>query len=246
MEFKNLALGTVLTPPSPPTTGLSLVLNSGEGDRFSDPSTVGEYYVTAFPSGENPHLGNAEILKVTARSSDTFTIEREQRGTTAKSISADWIVIQGIYAEDVVGLTNEQTLTNKTLISPVINPIAVTCQITDSSTDAATGDGKAILNIPSNLNGYNLNAVAASVETAPVGSAISIQIHNATDAVDMLSTPLTIDAGENTSATAATPAVIDTNTDDIATNDRLRIDVDAVGSSTAGAGLVVRLEFAKP
>ena len=120
---------------------------------------------------------------------------------------------------------------------------AVSVQITDADTDVATGDGKAILNIPTLLDGYVLKRVAASVTTAPVGAAISIQINNVTDNVDMLSTRLTIDAGEKTSATAATPAVIDTSHDDVATNDVIRIDVDQVGSTTAGAGLVVRLEF---
>ena len=120
---------------------------------------------------------------------------------------------------------------------------AVSVQITDASTDITTGDGKAILNIPTLLDGYVLKRVAASVTTAPVGAAISIQINNVTDNVDMLSTRLTIDAGEKTSATAATPAVIDTSHDDVATNDVIRIDVDQVGSTTAGAGLVVRLEF---
>lgn len=145
----------------------------------------------------------------------------------------------------VADLTTAQTLTNKTLTSPVINPISVSVQITDASTDATTGDGKAVLNIPSNLNGYNLNAVGATVTTAPVGSTISIQIHNATDTQDMLSTALTIDASETSSATAATPAVINTSFDDVATDDIIRIDVDQVGSSTAGAGLVVRMEFTK-
>lgn len=101
MQFKNLALGTVLTAPSPATSGTSLVLNSGEGARFSDPATTGEFYATAFPAGENPHSENSEIVKVTAISTDTFTIVRAQRSTTAKSIAVDWIVIQGIYAEDV-------------------------------------------------------------------------------------------------------------------------------------------------
>jgi hypothetical protein len=61
----------------------------------------------------------------------------------------------------------------------------------------------------------------------------------------MLSTKLTIDSGETGSDTAATPAVINTSYDDVATNDLLRIDIDAI-STTAPKGLIVTLEFRLP
>lgn len=120
---------------------------------------------------------------------------------------------------------------------------SIIVQVVDGATDLTTGDGKAYLTIPEQLNGMNLSAVHARVITAPVGATVSIQIHNVTDAADMLSTALTIDATETGSDSAATPAVINTSADDVVTNDLLRIDIDQVGSSTAGAGLIVRLEF---
>jgi hypothetical protein len=61
----------------------------------------------------------------------------------------------------------------------------------------------------------------------------------------MLSTKITIDSGETGSDTAAAAAVIDTSEDDIATNDLIRVDVDAI-STTAAKGLVVTLEFRLP
>jgi hypothetical protein len=64
----------------------------------------------------------------------------------------------------------------------------------------------------------------------------------------MLSTKLTIDAGEYDSAGAATAAVIDTANDDVrastpASNygDMIVIDIDGVG--TGAKGLVVELTF---
>ena len=104
MVYKNLALSTVATAPSPATTGTSLVLATGEGARFPQPTTDGVFYITAFPVNEYPHLGNAEILKVTARSTDTLTIVREQYGTTAKTIIVGFVILQGIYSEDVSNL----------------------------------------------------------------------------------------------------------------------------------------------
>lgn len=143
MNFKNLALGYVATAPSPATTGTSLTLDSGEGARFPQPSTDGNFYVTAMPPAENPHIGNSEILQVTARSTDTLTIVRGQGDTTAKTIEEGWVILQSIYKENILDEddmasnsdtalatqqsikaysdSGTQTLTNKTLTNPVIN-----------------------------------------------------------------------------------------------------------------------------
>src|SRR5690606_21814360 len=99
--MKNLALGYIVTPPSPATSGTSLTLDSGEGARFDNPAEVGQYYVTIFNPAEIPHIGNAEIALVTARSSDTFTITRAQRGSSAQSVAAGWAIMRGVYWEDV-------------------------------------------------------------------------------------------------------------------------------------------------
>lgn len=107
-----------------------------------------------------------------------------------------------------------------------------------------TGDGKAYFRVPSPLNGYNLTAVAAHVTTVSSSGTPTIQIHNVTDAVDMLSTRITIDANEKDSSTAAAAAVIDTTKDDVATGDELRIDVDVAGTGTKG--LIVEMIFELP
>ena len=115
----------------------------------------------------------------------------------------------------------------------------------DFTTDTATGDGKFYFHVPAALNGMNLVTVHAEVVTAGTANTTDIQIHNVTQAADMLSTVITIDTGETGSDTAATPAVIDTGNDDVATNDVLRVDVDAV-STTAAKGLIITLEFREP
>jgi hypothetical protein len=123
-----------------------------------------------------------------------------------------------------------------------------------SGTDLTTGNGKAYFHVPPGLNGMDLVYVHAEVQTAPAGESggtcILIQIHNATDSSDMLTAgserELTIDASHTGSDQAGTAALIVTGEDDVATNDVLRIDVDQVGSSTAGAGLIVTLGFRIP
>jgi len=115
----------------------------------------------------------------------------------------------------------------------------------DFGTDIATGDGKYYFHVPPALNGMNLVYVHARVITAGTTNTSDIQIANVTDSVDMLSTKLTIDSGETGSDTAAAAAVIDTDKDDVATNDLIRIDVDAA-STTKPKGLIITMGFQLP
>lgn len=124
-----------------------------------------------------------------------------------------------------------------------IRYVQITCF--DYATNTAIGDGKGYFHVPPALNGMNLVYVHAKVITAGTTNTTDIQIANVTDSVDMLSTKITIDSGETGSDTAATAAVIDTTKDDVATNDLLRIDVDAI-STTAAKGLIITMGFALP
>lgn len=114
-----------------------------------------------------------------------------------------------------------------------------------SGTDLTTGDNKHSIIIPSSLNGMDLVAAHARVFTAGTTGTTDIQIHNVTDAVDILSTKITIDSTETTSYTAATAPAINTSNDSVATGDILRVDIDAI-STTAPKGLQVILEFRLP
>ena len=118
----------------------------------------------------------------------------------------------------------------------------VEIEVFSPTSDWSTGDGKKYFHIPTELNGMNLVYVHAFDVTAGTTGVSTIQIANVTDSVDMLSTRITIDSGETGSNTAATPAVIDTTKDDVATNDVIRIDIDGT-STTAPKGLVVTLGF---
>jgi hypothetical protein len=82
-----------------------------------------------------------------------------------------------------------------------------------------------------------LLAVRASVNTAPTGSTLIVDVNEAGTTV--LSTKLSIDASETTSTTAAVPAVISDSS--LADDAEISIDIDQIGSTTAGAGLKVSL-----
>jgi hypothetical protein len=65
----------------------SMAVASGQGVLFPVISIADHFYVTL-----DDNAGNVEIVKVTARSTDTFTIVRGQDGTTAQAFSAGAIV----------------------------------------------------------------------------------------------------------------------------------------------------------
>lgn len=120
----------------------------------------------------------------------------------------------------------------------------VTWKVLAHDTEVTTGDGKDYWRIPLELNGMDLVDVSAHVYTTSTSGLPEIQIYNVTGTADMLSTAITIDENENDSDDATTPPVIDTDEDDIATQDILRVDVDTAGTGTKG--LELTLTFATP
>ena len=147
-------------------------------------------------------------------------------------------------SETTDGTDTDRTVTPDALAQSDFGKTVVTILVTDPNGDAlTTGDGKAYWRVPSTINAYNLVDVEMAVTTASTSGNPTVQIHNVTDTADMLSTSLTIDANYTDSSTA-TAAVINTSTDDVATADMLRIDIDAAGTGTKG--LMVELTFQLP
>jgi len=84
-QVGNYGFGTVKTVPSPADTGTTLVLDTGHGARF--PVTAsGLYNLSIYPAGSRPLASNAEIVRVTNRATDTFTITRAQESTSNRTI----------------------------------------------------------------------------------------------------------------------------------------------------------------
>lgn len=96
---KNFARSLIVTAPSPATSGTSLVVQTGDGALFPTPP----FNATLFPVGTDPLTATAEIVRVTAIATDTFTITRAQEtsfgGGTAKTVVAGWQIIAGITAK---------------------------------------------------------------------------------------------------------------------------------------------------
>lgn len=160
--------------------------------------------------------------------------------TWANILAAINTPVKATAAEVITGTDDAKFPTAKALADAGISPRRV-CEIkiVDDSSSLTTGDGKYIFTIPFEMNGMNLVSAHASVTTVSSSGTPTYQIRNVTDAVDMLSTRITIDANENTSYTAATQPVIDTAHDDVATGDLIAIDKDAAGTGCKGDTIIL-------
>src|SRR4029434_4016236 len=94
---RNFAITTIAVPPSPSTTGTSLTVTAGDGAIFP---TV-PFNASILPVGVRPTPAVAEIVRVTARSGDVFTIARVQEGSTARAIIAGDLIAATITANAV-------------------------------------------------------------------------------------------------------------------------------------------------
>lgn len=68
----NFDYSLVATAPSPATSGTSLTVTTGQGTLFPTPP----FNLVVWPTSVQPLSTNAEIVRVTAVTTDTFTIVR--------------------------------------------------------------------------------------------------------------------------------------------------------------------------
>lgn len=91
---KNLANGILALGVS--DTDTTWVLQNGYGAGMPDVP----FYLTATPFGQLSTMGNSEIVNVTARTTDTLTVQRGAKGTTAKAFDVGAVVSNGIYTDE--------------------------------------------------------------------------------------------------------------------------------------------------
>lgn len=172
-------------------------------------------------------------LAVVTPSDGSDTIDINVPAASASDVNAGTATGSAVTPDALAG-SNLGTKTVMVLVSDP-NGAAIT-----------TGDGKAFVRITSDLNGMNLVGCGAVLDSAGTGGGFLCQLRRKRSGsdVDMLSTRISLDSGENDSADAATAAAINGSNDDVATADRIYIDLDGV--PTTAKGLTVWLQFRLP
>ncbi len=106
----------------------------------------------------------------------------------------------------------------------------------NGSVPLVNGD-KAYLRVPAKLNGATIVSVAAACKDPSTSGAVELSVKNG--ATSVLSTNITLDASENDTLTAAVPAVIDTDEDDVATGDFIEVAVVSAGTGVTYCGVEI-------
>ncbi|QDP60620.1 MAG: hypothetical protein Unbinned767contig1000_45 [Prokaryotic dsDNA virus sp.] len=102
--------------------------------------------------------------------------------------------------------------------------------VTDETSTLSTGTAKITFRAPVD---FTLVKIKASLTTASSSGAVQVNVNK--EGVSVFSTPLTIDANEKTSETAATAAVLGTTA--FADDDEITVDIDSAGTGAVGLKL---------
>jgi hypothetical protein len=169
-SHRNLAISSVVTAPSPATSGTSLTVTSGQGSRFT-----ANMNATIAPSGSVPDPSNSEVVRITAVSGDVLTITRTQEGSSARTVVVGDVIFAGPTSKT---LTDVETAVNN-IESLVINGK------TGNYTIVATDSGQAI----------NVNSASAATITLPQFSDAGIAIGSQIIVFQMGAGTITFSAG---------------------------------------------------
>ena len=198
-------------------------IGSAPGDGTGDPAR------TAFTKINN---NNADIeADLNAAIHDNVAAEISAVTEKTTPVAADLLLI-----EDSAASNAKKRLQIGNLPNPVESFIVAA---SDETSDLTTGTSVVTFRMP---YAFTVTAVRASVSTAGTGSTIVVDINEG--GASILSTALSIDASEETSTTAATPAVISDSS--LADDAEITFDIDQIGSSTAGAGLKIAIIGVQP
>lgn len=116
---------------------------------------------------------------------------------------------------------------------------SVTIRAVAKGSNNTIADDKERWIVPQHLHRARLRSVKAHVDTAGVTGTQDVQLHNLTNAADILSTKSIVASGSRDGAAG----VVDPDQAKVAHGDIIRIDCDAIHTGTAAQGLSVTLEF---
>ncbi len=213
-------LATVVNASSSGNVSLQFYNVTQNRNILTTELTIDNNEVSSTTSGITAVVNSAASSVLTG---DLISIQVNQAGTGVKGL--------------MVNMTYQTVITASSTYTPTI-----TKYVTDPFGDELiTGDGQAYIPISPDLNGFKIASAMATVANSSSSGIPTIQIRNATTGIDLLTTPITIDVGETSSITAATPPVINSSAVALATGNLLAVDIDIAGTGTKG--LILTLTF---
>ncbi len=157
--FKNNATATIAATIT--NTDTTIVLAAGLGNTFPLPTAGNYFYATLFDN-----VGNYEIVKVTARVTDTVTVVRAQDSTNPLPFNAgSGFAMRPIAAifNNFIQLDGAQTITgSKTFTSAIIASAGVTGNVTGTVTGNLIGNADTATNATQAANATTANSIANS------------------------------------------------------------------------------------
>lgn len=163
VKFTNNASATLATSIN--TSVTTIAVTAGQGSQF--PSlTNGEFFYATLVDGSN----NIEIVKVTARSSDTLTVVRGQDNTTAKSYLAGDKIELRIVAASLNAIISDTTTAFQAADA------TITTNLNNHITDASDAhDASAISFSPAgNLAATDVQAAIAELDTEKLAATATV------------------------------------------------------------------------
>jgi len=208
---------------------LNFVVAAGTGNALvvTSPTKV----LTSYTGADGYKLS----VKITAANTGAVTLDLDSLGAkSVVGVDGSAMITGSLVLSGIYDLFYSETL-DKWLASGTTSTLRVIqMACSDETSDLTVGEGKVTFRMP---HAMTLITARCSVTTAPTGSTIEVDVNES--GVSVFSTVMSIDATEKTSTTATTPAVFS----DLALADdaEMRVDIDQVGSTVAGAGLKVSL-----
>jgi hypothetical protein len=135
--YRNFSYSTVATAPSPATTGTSLVVFAGDGSKF--PAVP--FNAVIWPTGQQPTVTNAEIVRVTNRATDTLTITRTQESTSARTVVVGDQIAAAFTAKLLDDLPGREVTHNEVTSSTSVTATTEATANTVVTATAFTADG---------------------------------------------------------------------------------------------------------